>query len=379
MIKDLRQLLIILFPLILLITLVNYNIDPGNIFKTRRFEKNIEKTLQSGRNAAFAITMSQVDEVKLLRDTIQTFSKPKHLVVIGSSRSFAINSSLFPNTSFYNASISSCSLADMFAIYHLFEKAHLEPKNIILSIDPEFFISDYFPRDELYDDFHAASKVMGIKFSKRKLIIQQLTRMQNRLMKFLEVVSPAYFQNSIKFLLFSQNKIPFKELEKGQGINLKKMTWWDTTDITAPGGIIFPDGSREWSQFSLAMDENTKKTVVLKQIEESKRFRLKNQRIKDRNQFIFKHFIEHLQKNNIHVVFFLSPYHPISHNYERKKFKHPITINCEKYIRELANAYHIKVIGSYKLKPLGLKAEDMLDEHHIKREAAVKIFNQAKN
>lgn len=357
---------------------VNYFVDPANIYKARSFEKEILTTLASGSNAAFAITLSQVDEVQILKKTVESFKEAPELLVIGSSRAFPINKNLFPGHSFYNASLSSCKTGDVIAIYDLFQSKNLIPQTVILGVDPDFFVLSPFPKDDLWNEFYSMNNVINTNFSTLEKFAHLQKLINNKIQKKLELFSPAYFQDSFKFFLIKNFHLNFGNFnsEKISANNLNKMSYWSTTDEHAMGGVMFPDGSREFGDNVIYLEGVNKLQYTTKLLFDMERIKSKSFVMRDDSKRIFESFVKYLKSQNVNVVFTLMPEHTMFYGYE-KSFNpaNPVPIMVENYVLNFANENQIPIIGSYDLSKTNLTNDDMVDHHHPHRGSMNKFFH----
>lgn len=377
--KDLQRLAFLILPILVLVISTNYLVDPGNIFKTNSHEKQMDKALSSGYNIAFTVTMSQLDEVRLLKyriNAIENSSVPD-ILAIGSSRAFALQSSLFEPNSFYNASISSCKLGDLIAIFNLFDSAHLLPKTLIIGVDPDFFVLNPLPKENLTKNFVKALSSMHFDLSLNEKILLIWSEINMKMKKINELFSPAYFQDALKILAFQ--KFNFKSyLNDESSKNSLKMAYYATYESFAPGGVVFADGSRQLSNASRQLSGNAKiynldKQMVLMERIKSNSYNLRSDSIK-----LFESFINYLQKKKIKIIFLLVPEHTRFYNYE--KSLHPLNfapLVVEDYLIKFAAGNDIQIIGSYDVTKTNLTDDDLYDHHHPYRNSIGKLINKA--
>ena len=88
---------------------------------------------------------------------------------------------------------------------------------------------------------------------------------------------------------------------------------------------------------------------------------------------ILETFIHHLQNQNIKIVFYLSPYHPIVYDYFKSDNEYKIVFETEKYFKEFAKKNDIKVIGSFDPSAYHLQNSDFIDAMHC-QDHAIKII-----
>lgn len=370
--RDLNNALLKFLPLILLVASTNFFIDPANIFKNRKFEKEIIDTLKSGKNVGFTVTMSQLDEVAFVEDLSAYVFSPIDILVLGSSRAFSIGSEIFPAKRFLNASISSLKLGDLLGLYEIFENKSIVVKNLILSLDPDLFVLDFMPRSSLYLGFIEMSKKIGVDFNYLGISNLYLNLIKIKILKCIEIFSPAYFQDSFKLILakqFGYNGLKFND----STINLRKQDWYPTYDSSAIGGLIFPDGSREFCSL-LTSDAYDTAEYIKKCSFDMERIKKKKFYIKPESRFIFEKFIKYLETKNINVIFYLPPHHRFTYSYETGLNPNSAVLRSELYLRSFALDNAIQVVGSFDPYFIGINNDEMIDHHHPKRATAAKLF-----
>lgn len=378
LILDLRKYLVTLLPIAICVIATNLTIDPGAIFQNRSLEKQILNSLKQGQNAAFAITMSQLDETYIIRHRIAEMPDTPEIVVLGSSRSFPISSEFFVHKKFYNASISSASFADYLAIFNILEKSDHLPRTIIMDLDPDQFVLPIEAKENLFQDYKEMSKKIGLINTKQEILLS-INHEYNSLSKKIQgLLSPSYFQYSIKYFLIKNNliRIDGTNLQE-QDIKIFKQTWWPTLEQSAPGGVIFPDGSREWSSRELKMDHATKEKQILFNMSQMKRLKKHDQELQHENIVLFEKFLQYILYKKVNLVLYLPPHHHYLYNYELQHYQRPVITESEKFIKELANKYHLRVFGSFDPNVLSFNDADFVDHHHLTQLACFKIFKQA--
>ena len=129
--KKLAYKLCLLLPIPIIISIINYTVDPANIFKP--VEENLAEILTQGKNIA---NFPNCDERLLQKFYIEKLKKPKEIIVVGSSRSMQIGKDIFQGHTFFNNSTSAAAIEDYISIYGIYKQKNLKPNVIIMGIDP---------------------------------------------------------------------------------------------------------------------------------------------------------------------------------------------------------------------------------------------------
>lgn len=333
----------------------NYYIDPAGIFRTRQYEAGIANIILSGKNAA---NVGNCDERLVQKYIVENSKTQLDVLVLGSSRTMQIHSYLFPQKKFFNNSVSSAALEDDIAIFGMYQNKKILPKKVIIGLDP-WLLNKYNGRmdwQSIANDYKNACGYMGISYSSAK----GKTLEQRMYKKYLELISLPYLQAS--YQNWKQRKT-------------KQNSYYETTATDLPVSIKFADGALGYpaAQRNVTVEDAEAKAVKLaasKPIEFLGDF---NEMDKDYQQE-FEKFIAYLQSQDIDVVFFLPPYHPLVYNALQINPQYSVARETETYFRDFAKQHNISVLGSYNPAINGLSAVDFYDGMHIKTEAVDRIF-----
>ena len=334
--------------------LVNLMADPANVFGPAHYEKELSRYLVEGRNVE---NVSNYNERLMQKFYVETINVKPDIIVIGSSRAMQISSDLFPGKRFFNASVSNAVVQDYVSIYELYRDRGLTPSTLILGLDPWVLNSNHgITRwKELEDDYlDAMDRISGkkhLRLFKRSLIAQ----------KYLMLLNPKYFQRSLRVLFQPEEKIKH-----------------DVTPTDAVNGefpIKMSDGSYVYER---AFREQTIDDVRASAVRIEEETRLSGFTSLDKSiQSILESFIDSVQKDNVEVIFFLTPYHPAYYERVLKNQNLKIILDVETYFRTLASEKNIKIIGSYDPSICGLTELDFYDRAHPKRVAIDQILQNA--
>ena len=347
---DMKQLLskltFLAIPILILIILINYFGDAANLFN-RDFEKKIAEILIQGKNVT---NISNYDE-RLLQEEIILSSKIKpDVVIIGSSRAMLIGKDYFPGLKTMNNSVSAASLEDLIAIYELYKTSQKIPKKIVIGIDPwTFQLDDNRTRWKSIGKYYYRFKNNDEMESESQLALDQL-------------ISLSYFQNSLPILY---NKIVGKynpvPTHTSKNSTLTKL---------ADGSITY--GLEKRHITSEKVIESAKVWISNGMIKRYKDFKTLQPKW---NEFLA--LIADMKKNNIEIVFVLSPFHPMV--YKEMTYKFPIINEEEEEILKFAKQSNIPLYGSFNPAKYNLSVKEFYDETHPKEDAMKEIFREKLN
>lgn len=323
-------------PVILLLISVNYLADPANLFSTE-YEDEIVSAIMDGKNVT---NIENYDERTLQRNLINKSRVCPEILVLGSSRTMLISSKHFKGKTFFNNSVSGASIEDIIAIYQMYEKKNCGPKKIILALDPWILnVNNGQNRwKSISPEFNSFLKSIN------KDTILHIDD------KYLELISPSYFQTSFRMLLRGKNKPiitksainnDFTKLSDGSICYDAKYRNASTKEINNGVAKFINDGMYSIEQFDAL---SIKYRVYLKKL------------------------IEKMKSRHSEIVFFLSPYHPKVYESIEKNIKYRHVIAAENYFRKLAKEEGISIIGSYNPDYLHLDQGFFYDGMHCKEE-----------
>lgn len=339
-------------PVIIILISVNFYVDPINLFSAGKDEKEMAKYLSEGYNITGNFYYNEWLFQKYYVDYLK--SEPD-IIILGSSRSMIINSSMFPGE-LINNSVVGASLEDILAVYSLYPSRNYKPKTIVWGIDPWLLNenSQQLRWSSISDDFYKILGTIGLeKFIVKKIINYSV--LKSKFDKDKELFSLSYFQKSLQVF---GSKATYKPT---------RISVNDSITRLVDGSIIFDKKYRD----------SDSGTVVKSAREFSQNpFSLFNfSKFSERNIEILEKFIDYLEKQNIKLIFFLSPYHPYVYNYFLTTDKYHVVLEAEKYYRLLAKKHNIQIIGSFNPKVYNLVNKDFSDGAHCTASTIKNFFN----
>lgn len=341
------------FPVLLIITGLNYFIDPSHLFSPGEYEAGIANYLLEGYNVA---GITEYDERILQYYYINGLTEKKDFIAIGSSRSMEINSVLFHGKSFFNNSVPNATTEDYMAIYGLYRDKNLCPSVIILGMEPWILNKNNNETGwKSIKKYYYEIEKITLPSSYRTQIFDFIPE------KYLELISIGYFKASlslfIKQLKSKNNNLhyyPTKEVTSGERIKL------------SDGSLLYEKGYRERGieevkKAAISYGENPPGFNHFYNLDNNKIYQLEA-------------FINLLLKDNVKIIFFLPPYHPETYKRLINSEKYKIIIEAEAYFKKLALKNKIKIIGSFAPETCNLTEKDFYDGVHPKRSAIENLF-----
>lgn len=350
--KKLFLKLSLFIPIILVIVGFNYFMDPANLFSKGKYEYGIAKLISENNNVA---NLTNCDE-RILQKYISEMIKTKYdIMVLGSSRTMTIGNNLLEGKVF-NKSVSGCSLEDLMSVYWVTRKADSLPKTIIVNLDPWVLNKNnnqtrYKSLQVEYDEI-----IDFMSLEKENITITDYIPE-----KLLHLFSFTYFRESLK--AFAK-----------KFTNNKEESYYPTKDSSLEVSLKLVDGSwiNKKQEKETSLERANQKAINY--ANESPIYSLGNfKKISKDNQERFEKLISLMSKDNIKIVFLLTPYHPYVYNKLVNSEDYKIIVDVQKYFQKFASENNIKFIGSYNPTDLNLAEKDFIDGMHLRSES-FKIF-----
>jgi len=346
--------LLFMMPIPLIIIGINYKEDPANIFRKGPYEKGIVKYLNEGKNVT---NVTNYDERLLQRYFITDYKNCPEVIVLGSSRVMQLGKGFFPNENLMNNGVSGASIEDLLAIYDLYENKGCGIKKVRIGLDP-YFLND--------NNDQSRWKALTIEYNEMlgKLGLSKYVEMplldQSIYVKYNQLWSLSYFKTSWSYFIRGVD-VHYRPTNKTISKDFTKLT---------DGSIIYGESSRN----STLEIVNGYATLS---ITETPMYAMREfKQLSPKYQTIFKHFIDYLQKKNIEVEFFISPYHPIVYDFIKKSKDYQIVFEVEKYFNQFAAERKLKLIGTYSPYVYHFNDSAFYDGFHCRESALQKVFEQ---
>jgi hypothetical protein len=343
-------------PVMFAVSIVTVGIDPANLFRGTAYERSIATFLAEGKNVA---AIGNHDDRLVQRYLTAKLDGAPEVVVLGSSRAMQIRRSVAGGASFFNASVSEAALEDLEAVSQLYLELEPPPQVMVLSIDPW--------------DLQETDWLIGWKSltTERDRILEGMGRNPGgrrmdrweALLRYGQALSPSYFQESSRRLIRSL---------AGDSAARSVCFATDETELDVP--VKLADGS-------LVYD----KAMRLRSSEEAERLALEYGvkwrdridrvgRLEPARQAEFEDFVDHLMSSGVRVIIYLGPYHPTTYAYFLRERDLRVGGEVEDYVRSMAAARDIEVLGSYDPARAGVGPDDFFDALHVRETGVAKIF-----
>lgn len=332
---------------------INYSVDPGNIFSKNVLVKTCGQWLLEGHTVAIT---KNYDERLLQKYLIENDDKGYEVAVFGSSRAMDIGANIFVHETVKNYSVSGASIEDDIALYFLYERLHGKPQKVVIGGDAWLLNANS-------GQSRWKSVAQEYEYGKGRIEKNGTILGDGRFDwgKYMQLISWPYLKESVR------------QAKKSWGENNKPEYYLadDKSRVALNAGIICPDGTHLPSAEAQAGDaEPLARKYISGNIYSLEKYEELDDDIQDR----FRSFLTYLRGQNIDVVLYLPPYHPIVYSYLAQNEKYRNAVKAESFFRDVGAEYGLTIVGSYDPQRCGLSNADFLDGMHMRPEAVVRII-----
>jgi hypothetical protein len=328
---------------------VNLAVDPAGIFHDRS-EALAERWAAEGE----VEIPGNVDERRLLEEMIRRAPPSADAIVLGSSRSMQLRAASFPHRKMLNLSVSGASVEDHLALYELAWEHGIQPKLVVLTLDP-WVLNRNSGQDRWKSLGRAYDRAL------QRLELSDESRRDARLddlHRFRQLVSPAYFQESLKSL-WKEARSP-----RSSGAFSRRLTRDGSTDYPRAFVEAPPESVRQLADLFVRGPE----VYALDGFSG----------VDERALTLLEGLVKTLRARNVGLRIFLAPYHPRVYAFLASNERYRAVKTAESRFRDLAAREGIPVIGSYDPAACGFGDHDFLDGMHARESAIARLFSSGK-
>ena len=327
-----KKAFVVIFPIVVVVSIVNYCVDPAGIYHGEEYADKIIFGLQKMKN------VTNVDcccNQRIFKKKYAELCKNKHYnyLILGSSRVLEISENIIP-AMLLNLGMFSSGIQDIIAMHEICAENKISYDTIIIGMD--FYTLSYrndASWKEIDEYFYRFIK-------KNKLFHCNIEKIRN-------IFSVSYFQQAIN---------------KKRG-NVEYVDFWCSQN---EGLTFHTDGS---ACFPVSMRTRSEREVN----HLARNNKLEIQNISSDNIEYMELLIKDLISRNIKIYFFFAPYHPIYY-YRLKKDKN--AAENERLLHTIAERFGIDTIGSFDPEAGGFVCSDFYDATHPKTETIDRILKE---
>ena len=314
--------------------------DASALFYKSRFYSVLEEGMEKDM---LIEVQSNHDERIFKKKLIESNSGENFSVVVfGSSRVMLL---AYKNT--LNLGVSGASLEDILSLYQILKTQNITMDSVLIGIDPWLF----------YDSDSRWKSISNFYYEYTKENKDEVSYN-----KALQLLSPTYFQESLKQLI-------------RQGITSPYL-FHDSLLLSHSGTLIFPDGHIRYGDEYREADKQTVNSKVDDYLNRSPHYKM-NSDIKLEKQRIsmFEEFISQLKSRGITVSVIFPSYHPRVYQ-EFVKIYESIG-ETERIVTDMDNIS--KYYGSYDPTTCKISEDEFYDGMHLKELGMRMLFNKPIN
>jgi hypothetical protein len=361
-----------LAPIFLMVVLVNYFRDPGELFYRRQGRSPIVELVLQGNHVQQARAPENwgVLQIGFIRGFAARRRAPS-VALWGTSRSAEISQADFPGTSFFNHCIPGGSVLDYTALYSLYKEQGQIPRTVIIGIDPWTFCARspcqirnrmYFlpnpklplhPRPELEPYYIEGARRLGVTIPafRWQSFKEKLSRMAN-------VFSLTYFQSAVKLNRRAQPQPTPHEAVHGKFVLRRDGSYSLCPDPARIDRVEVADIAKEFARLTggCCLDSS----VMVKE-----------------HVQLFDRLLAALAGDGARVALYLPPMHPRA--YDLLTASQPNHVESE--LRKLGAKRGVTVLGSFNPHQYQLDGVKpwFIDQYHPSRMAVDLIFRAHAN
>ena len=379
-------------PVFLFVVWFNYTVDCSGLYQGDLVYRNIAELLLQENNVS---GFSMMDHRAVAERYIQLLpvEQVHDTVTIGSSRVMQLTKELI-GTSFFNYGVTGGDYRDVMNHFYMLDKYGKLPKRVVLGVDPWLFRADALDKRsnaELFEEMQA--EALGHKtgyvapqpskaYLKADELVQKLTDGTYNLTNLNittetlpALLDLAYFQGNLDYWWENRDAeaVSSEVTDTGYVVEYRAVT--DEELVDNDGEIKMGDGSvwyaahfRNASQEAVTSQAHTHAGTFV--------YMEGYTELEQAQCELFEQFVAYMQSCGVEVIFYLSPYHPFTYEYQQL-YKQEVVggfFEVEPYLRDYAAQQGITVVGSYDPTKLGLTGEDFYDGLHVRTSGIAKFF-----
>jgi hypothetical protein len=336
------RLVVIIVPVGLLVVLVNFFVDPANIFSGAAYVTGISNILVKGHNVD---NVSNYDERALQEQLIKKLPYRPDVVVLGSSRVMELGSDFFQDKRVLNCGVSHGNIHDLIAITGLLDSMNKLPDEMVVNVDPHLIC--------LGGTMEWQTLLPYYKYLMSKWHFRADAGQQSLLLdKFSSLISFEYFEKSLTFLSQHKSK-QFRDVGTG-----KPAIYGRYSD----GTICYPASYANPDTIKVAGDA---RVVGGREIVNLDPYKAE----------LFSRLVDYLMSRRVKVVLVMLPYHHEYYETMNRRFGN-VFYSYDTLYRQFARAKDIPIRGGFDAVGLGIPLDEFYDSWHCSRMAIKKVYNQ---
>ena len=341
-----------LLPVLLFIGIVNWYVDSYALLRVTY--DDIAAQMAAGKNVE-GLEESDYNDRNLVAARLSSREKPFQTMILGSSRVYTFDHTMFGTDSFYNAGLSEATIYDLLAVTGILFQQDKLPETMVIGVDPFLFNTSH--DNEKWKELQSYATYMGLLMD-GKLSQDSPLPSEDTGRDLPKTLSLDYFRYNVTLL--PENK----------RFSVSYTENWETD-----GYLKHADGSVSYQRELREVRAEEVKEMTRQAMEEHVVYRMTDYHEIDEGHFRrLSALISYLQEAGVEVILYLPPYSPMMYNYIESEEAFRITIDVEEKVKDLAEEKGIALYGSYDPAGCGLKMTDLYDVYHVKTEKTADTY-----
>lgn len=335
-----------LLPLLLMVAAVNWYVDSYAYLRVTYDE--IGGHMIAEKQNVVGLEESNYNDRSLLLACLNGQKEAKEVMVIGSSRVFTFEHTMFGTDSFYNAGLSEATIYDLWAVTGILVRNGRLPETMVIGVDAFLF-------NTAHDN-------------DRWLELEEYARYMDEAAGRETAGMPARQRNTgrhhDKWLSLDYFRYNITCLPAGSRFAVSYTNDWETDWYTKhyDGSVSYQKELRDVAvEDVIALTEQTMEEHVVYRMTDY-------QEIDAESMAMLTDLIDYLLRQNVEVILYLPPYSPMLYDYIESEEDFRIALEVEERMKALASDKGIALYGSYDPEGSGLEMTDLYDLYHVKTE-----------
>ncbi|MDE6318728.1 MAG: hypothetical protein K2M22_03305 [Lachnospiraceae bacterium] len=339
-----------LLPVLLFIGIVNWYVDSYALLRVTY--DDIAAQMAAGRNVE-GLEESDYNDRNLVAARLSSQEEPFQTMILGSSRVYTFDHTMFETDSFYNAGLSEATIYDLLAVAGILFQQDKLPETVVIGVDPFLFNRSH--DNEKWKELQSYVDYMD----------SLLDAMRNPSLPSKDTGRDLPKTLSLDYFRYNVTLLPEN----------KRFSVSYTEDWETDGYLKHSDGSVSYQRELREVRAEEVEEMTRQAMEEHVVYRMTDYREIDFNHFVdLSALIEHMQEAGVEVILYLPPYSPMMYNYIESEEAFQITLEVEEELKKLAEERGIALYGSYDPAGCGLEMTDLYDVYHVKTEKTADTY-----
>lgn len=339
-------------PLLLFIGWVNWYVDSYALLRVTY--DGIAAQMAAGKNVE-GLEESDYNDRNLLAARLQGMEEAPQVMVLGSSRVYTFDHTMFGTDSFYNAGLSEATVYDLLAVSGILFKQDKLPETVVIGVDAFLFNKSH--DNEKWKELESYANYMSLTME-GKLSPELAHPRKDTGRDWEKTLSLDYFRYNVTLL------------PEGKRFAVSYTENWETD-----GYLKHSDGSVSYQRELREVNPADVEEMTRQAMEEHVVYRMTDYEEIDKQHFqYFSWLIEDLQQAGVEVILYLPPYSPMMYNYIESEEAFQIALEVEEEVKNLAAQKGIALYGSYDPAGCGLAMTDLYDVYHVKAEKTADTY-----